>query len=53
MGARSLVFGALEEDKLKWRRLKIDKDISDVIVLASQTCFYEQIKIEWAEKLVA
>ena len=24
-----------------------------VIVLASQTCLYEQIKIEWAEKLVA
>ncbi len=48
-----LVFGVLEEDRLKWRGLKIDKDISDAIVLASQTCLYEQIKIEWAEKLVA
>ena len=53
MSALSLVFGVLEEDRLKWRGLKIDKDISDAIVLASQTCLYEQIKIEWAEKLVA
>ena len=52
MSALSLVFGVLEENRLKWRGLKIDKDISDAIVLASQTCLYEQIKIEWAEKLV-
>ena len=48
MSALSMVFGVLEEERLKWRGLKIDKDISDAIVLASQTCLYEQIKIEWA-----
>ena len=53
MSALSLVFGVLEEDRLKWRGLKIDKDISEAIDLASKTCLYEQIKIEWAEKLVA
>ena len=53
MSALSMVFGFLEEDRLKWRGLKVDKDIIEAIDRASQTCLYEQIKIEWAEKLVA
>jgi len=53
MSALSMVFGVLEEDRLKWRGLKIDKDILEAIDIASKTCLCEQIKIEWAEKLVA
>ena len=48
-----MVFGVLEEDRLKWRGLKIDKDISEAIDQATKTCLCEQIKIEWAEKLAA
>ena len=53
MSALSIVFGVLEENRLKWRGLKIDKDILEAIDLASQTCLCEQIKIEWAEVLAA
>jgi len=48
-----MIFCVLEEDRLKWRGLKIDKDILEAINLASQTYISEQIKIEWAENLAA
>ena len=53
MSSLSMVFGVLEEDRLKWRGLKIDKDILGGIDIASKTCLCEQIKIEWAENIAA
>ena len=53
MSALSMVFGVMEEDRLKWRGLKIDKDILEAIDIASKTCLCEQIKIEWAENIAA
>ena len=45
MSALSMVFGVLEEDRLIWRGLKIDKDISEAIDRATKTRLCEQIKM--------
>ena len=50
--ALSMVFGVLEEDRLKWRGLKIDKDISEAIDQATKTCLCEQIKIDGLKNLL-
>jgi putative transposase len=53
MSALALVFGVLEEDRLKWRGLKMDPEMQEAIVLAFKQLQEEPIRVEWAEKLVA
>jgi putative transposase len=53
MSALALVFGVLEEDRLKWRGLKMDPETERVVVLAFKQVQEEPIRIEWAEKLAA
>lgn len=51
--ALSLVFGILEQDRLKWRGLKMDQEEREAIVLAFRRVREEPIAIAWAEKLAA
>jgi putative transposase len=53
MSALALVFGVLEEDRLKWRGLKIDDELRQAIVIAFKQAQEEPIRIVWAEKLAA
>jgi putative transposase len=53
MSALALVFGVLEEDRLKWRGLKIDDELQQAIVIAFKQAQEEPIRIVWAEKLAA
>lgn len=51
--ALALVFGVLEEDRLKWRGVKMDDEVQQAIVLAFKQVKEEPIRVEWAEKLAA
>lgn len=53
MSALAMVFSVLEENRLKWRGLRMDEDITDGILLAFKSCQKEQLEIEWAEQLAA
>jgi transposase-like protein len=53
MSALALVFGVLEEDRLKWRGVKMDHDAQQAIVIAFKQLKEEPIRVEWAEKLAA
>lgn len=53
MSALSLVFGILEQDRLKWRGVKMDDDEREAVVLAFKRVSEEPITITWAEKLAA
>lgn len=53
MSALALVFGVLEEDRLKWRGVKMDDQTQQAIVLAFKRVQEEPIRVEWAEKLAA
>jgi putative transposase len=52
MSALSLVFGILEQDRLKWRGLRMDDDIRQGAVLGFKQAS-EPIIIGWAEKMAA
>jgi len=49
----ALVFGVLEEDRMKWRGLKMGPEIQQAIVLAFKRVQEEPIRVEWAEKFAA
>jgi putative transposase len=53
MSALSLIFGVLEEDRLKWRGVKMDDDVRQAVVHAFKTTREEPITITWAEDLLA
>lgn len=53
MSALALVFGVLEEDRLKWRGVKMDDEVQQAIVIAFKQLKEEPIRVEWAEKLAA
>src|SRR5215813_5195489 len=53
MSALALVFGVLEEDRMKWRGLKMGPEIHNAIVLAFKRAQEEPIRVEWAEKFAA
>lgn len=53
MSALALVFGVLEEDRLKWRGVKMDDEVQQAIVIAFKQLKEEPIRMEWAEKLAA
>jgi len=53
LSALSLVFSVLEDNRLKWRGLKMNRDIAEGAVLAFNSCQTEQLKIEWADRLAA
>lgn len=53
MSALALVFGVLEEDRLKWRGVKMDDEVQQAIVLAFKRVQEEPIQVDWAEKLAA
>lgn len=53
MSALALVFGVLEEDRLKWRGVKMDDEAQQAIVIAFKQLKEEPIRVEWAEKLAA
>jgi transposase-like protein len=53
MSALSLIFGILEQDRLKWRGVKMDDDERAAVVLAFKRVSEEPITISWAEKLAA
>ncbi len=53
MSALSLVFGILEQDRLKWRGLKMDDDVRQAAVLAFKRVCDQPITIAWADKLAA
>ena len=53
MSALALVFGVLEEDRLKWRGVKMDDEAQQAIVIAFKQLKEEPIRVEWAERLAA
>lgn len=53
ISALALVFGVLEEDRLKWRGLKMGPEIHTAIVLAFKQVQDEPIRVQWAEKFAA
>jgi hypothetical protein len=53
MSALALVFGVLEEDRLKWRGVKMDDELRQAIVIAFKRVQEEPIRVEWADKLAA
>jgi hypothetical protein len=53
MSALALVFGVLEEDRLKWRGVKMDDEVQQAIVIAFRQLKEEPIRVEWAERLAA
>ena len=53
MSALALVFGVLEEVRMKWRGLTMGPEIRKAIVLAFKQTQEEPIRVEWAEKLAA
>ena len=53
MSALALVFGVLEEDRLKWRGMKMDDETRQAIMLAFKRVQEEPIRVEWAEKVAA
>ena len=53
MSALALVFGVLEEDRLKWRGVKMDDEAQQAIVIAFKRLKEEPIRVEWAERLAA
>ena len=53
LSAMALVFGVLEEDRMKWRGLKMGPEIQQAIVLAFKRVQEEPIRVEWAEKFAA
>jgi transposase-like protein len=53
MSALALVFGVLEEDRLKWRGVKMDDEVQQAIVIAFKQLKEEPIRVEWAERLAA
>ncbi|HXF39463.1 MAG TPA: hypothetical protein VN687_07105 [Blastocatellia bacterium] len=53
VSALALVFGVLEEDRLKWRGEKMDDEVQQAIVVAFKQMKEEPIRVEWAERLAA
>ena len=53
LSALALVFGVLEEDRMKWRGFKMGPEIHQAIVLGFKRTQEEPVRIEWAEKLAA
>ena len=53
MSALSLVFGILEQDRLKWRGLKMDDYIHQATLLAFRRVREEPITVAWADELAA
>jgi transposase-like protein len=53
ISALSLVFGVLEEDRSKWRGLKMDDDAQQAIVIAFKQLKQAPIRVDCAEKLAA
>ena len=49
----ALAFGVLEDDRMKWRGLKMGPEIQQAIVLAFKRVQEQPIRVEWAEKLAA
>jgi transposase-like protein len=48
--ALALVFGVLEEDRLKWRGLQMDDDQKEGVVLAFERLREKPLVIEWANR---
>jgi len=53
MSALALVFGVLQEDRLKWRGLRMDDDHKQAMATGLETLRTKPIKIEWADRLNA
>lgn len=53
MSALSLIFGVLEQDRLKWRGVKMDQDVRQAVLLAFKQASEEPIIIPWATELLA
>lgn len=53
LSALSLVFGVLEQDRLKWRGLKMDDYVRQAAVLAFKRVREEPIVIAWADQIAA
>lgn len=53
MSALALVFGVLEEDRMRWNGIKMGPEIRQAIVLAFKRMQEEPIRVEWAEKFAA
>jgi transposase-like protein len=51
--ALALVFGVLEEDRLKWRGLRMDDDEKEAVVVAFERLREKPIEVEWAKRLAA
>jgi putative transposase len=53
MSALALVFGVLEQDRMRWHGIKMGPEIRQAIVLAFKRMHEEPIRVEWAEKFAA
>jgi putative transposase len=51
--ALALVFGVLEQDRMRWHGITMTPEIRKAIVLAFKETQEEPIRVEWAEKLAA
>jgi putative transposase len=53
MSALALVFGVLEEDRMRWHGFTMGTEIRKAIVLAFKRMQDEPIRVDWAEKFAA
>ena len=53
MSALALVFGVLEEDRLKWRGIRMADDDKQAMTLGLETLRKKPIEVEWTKRLAA